>query len=99
VFSTTFRSAPPASSYPLCTKQALNAAARSGATPLSASSGVFSPWGCAGGFAFGNFDIEGNDATLLFIADGHMWEIADRGKYCESHTVPAKIYQPACEVN
>jgi hypothetical protein len=77
----------------------LNAGVHRGAEPLPLTSQVFRPYGCAGRFAYGNFDVDGNDVTVLFIARSDKWVTASRGKYCPGHVVPRRIWQPACNVN
>ncbi|HEX3688134.1 MAG TPA: hypothetical protein VHV28_00470 [Solirubrobacteraceae bacterium] len=84
---------------PPCTQRALNVGVHRGATPFGATSGVYSPWGCSGRFAYGNFDVDGNEITVLFIASGRGWKTASRGRYCTNHSVPRRIYHNACEVN
>jgi hypothetical protein len=88
-----------ATKRPPCTRSALNAGVHRGAEPLPLTSQVFRPYGCAGRFAYGNFDVDGNDVTVLFIARSDKWVTASRGKYCPGHVVPRRIWQPACNVN
>jgi hypothetical protein len=83
---------------PPCTKPAFVAGLRRGVTPLPHGQ-VIRPWACAGRFAYAAVVVAGNELTVLFRADGTRWETADRAKYCEDRSVPARIYQNACNTN
>jgi hypothetical protein len=91
-----------AAKYPPCTKAALKAALKRG--PAAKSHVRFTkPFGCARAWAYsgvlaghGGAEFEG---TILYHASNGRWQTADRGRPCQTHAVPKKIYRPACESN
>jgi hypothetical protein len=83
---------------PPCTKPAFVAGLRRGVTPFPHGQ-IIRPWACAGRFAYAAVVAAGNELTVLFRAAGTGWETADRAKYCEGGSVPARIYQNACNTN
>jgi hypothetical protein len=84
------------SAKPPCTKRALEAGLR-----RSKMKGRVDPkaWGCAGRFAYAGVSLRDFEATVLFRAQGKNWKVASRLKYCNRHTVPARIYRQACETS
>ena len=83
---------------PPCTKAAFVSGLHRGATPFPHGH-VHRPWACRGRFAYALVDIDGNTATVLFIAHGRRWATADRGKWCPSGKVPRHVYQIGCTTN
>jgi hypothetical protein len=58
-------------------------------------------FGCSGRFAYAFATVGSgstkDDVTMLFMANNATWQPASRVLYCENGSVPAQIYQPACE--
>ena len=62
-------------------------------------------YGCSGNFAYAFVtvtDQQGQpvaEVTDLFMAVSGAWQPADRSVYCVNGSVPADIYQKACQTN
>jgi hypothetical protein len=80
---------------PPCTKRALTDAMRRS----HLRGRVLNDFRCAGRFAFAAVLFGEDEGTVLFRADGGVWETASRGKYCENGAVPTRIRRPACDSN
>jgi hypothetical protein len=94
--------ATPTPSAAPCTAQAITAAAKAGLsklTPFYALNG----FGCSGDFAFGAVAVgtqpHVTTITVLFMAVNGAWHVATRTRYCKNGSVPAAIYEGACETN
>ena len=82
---------------PPCTRPALVAGLRRGADPQPTATFSGRAFGCAGRFAYASgVVVDDYEEIVLFVASAGRWETADRGKYCSTHQVPAKIYTGAC---
>lgn len=82
--------------------KALEGTAGDGTPVALAEAGSFK---CADGWAYAYANVGAGDAqvteTLVFQAEGQFWVPQDRTKVCNApgDSVPAAIYQDACETN
>ncbi len=90
------------STTPPCTDAALRPAV---IAALSSGEQLFqlNAFNCASNWAVTNptVGIPSNelDITLLMRWDGSAWQSVDRGVYCDNGSVPASIYEDACNSN
>jgi hypothetical protein len=93
--TTTYAAAAP------CTAAVITAAVKAFTTNFYKVDG----YGCSGNFAYAFVtvtDQQGQptaEVTDLFMAVNGAWQPADRGAYCVNGSVPADIYQNACQTN
>jgi uncharacterized protein YneF (UPF0154 family) len=100
--ASTHGSAAKAKKNPPCTKVALQAGLKRG--PAAKSHVRFTkPFGCARRWAYSGGLVGHGQAefevTVLYHAVNGRWQSSSRIGPCKAHTVPKKIYKPACETN
>jgi hypothetical protein len=93
--TTTYPSAAP------CTAAVITATVKSFTTNFYKVDG----YGCSGNFAYAFVTVTGQqgqpiaEVTDLFMAVSGAWQPASRSVYCVNGSVPADIYQNACQTN
>ena len=95
--STTTTTIAPTTSAAPCTMAAITAAAETSSTDFYS----VNDFGCSGDFAYA-FVTVGTTPNLITVTDLFMavngeWQPASRGMYCTNGSVPAAIYEPACQ--
>jgi hypothetical protein len=56
-------------------------------------------YGCSGNFAYAFVQQGQDEETVLFMAVNGAWQLANASIYCVNGSVPADIYQNACQTN
>jgi hypothetical protein len=90
----------PAATDAGCSRDAILTAVKAGASGQDVKE--LSQFKCSGDWAYAGVVTsgpEGIEYTAVLQRDGDGWKAVDREGPCKDHSVPADIYQAACETN